>query len=390
MLRKTSVGCLRASLFGVAAFAAVIVSCRPMQVDPFPAGTSDPDKRDEPLPKPPRDSTFYRFCLSQFDLDSDGVLSDGETAGVTVLDLQANGLCYEVRNLDGIERFINLEVLRVSCDARITDSYGEMLPPEKWDYHPGQLQEVDLSFNHRLTELYCKGHEIAELTFARDASLEVVECSYNCITSIDVAGKTSLKILQIESNRLEDLDLSGCDALVSVNACDNRLSSVNAAGLPVLNEAFFSSNVISDFSLGSCPELQNLQIADNKLLSIELSFFPKLSRLYVAGNKLASLESAMNPELSTVSCERNRLQSLELSNNLKLKNLRCYENLLPVLDISRLEQLTSLDCSPMDDDHSQNTLKKLMIFKGQSIRYVTYERNEKYIPEGTEIVSIRS
>lgn len=385
MLRKTSTGCHLASFFGVL-LSAVLVSCNPILPDSPPV-EPEPDS-EAPVPEkgPEPDSLFVSYCLEHFDSDSDGVISEKEALDVKVIDLESTALSYEIKSLEGISAFPNLEVLKISCETRTVDSYGNLLPPENWNYHPGGLVKLDLSANSKLRELSCNGHRIVELKLANGAPLELLSCTYNSVLSLALSKLAELRELYLDANCLESLDLSSCLKLEHLSVAQNRLKSVKAEGLPALKDALLSSNRIERFGLGECPGLLELQLSDNNLDSLDISCFPGLNKLIVAGNSLTKLDSSMNPVLQTLGCERNRLTSLDLAKNPGLKTLRCSENLLSRIDVSMLDYLSSLDCAPMDDEHSQNTLKQLLVFKGQSIRFITYDRNDKYIPRETQII----
>ena len=79
------------------------------------------------------------------------------------------------------------------------------------------------------------------------------------------------------------------------------------------------------------------------------------------------------------------LTKLDVSNNTELVTLYCYSNQLMSLDVSKNTALTSLDCSPMAVNDN-NVLETLYIYDGQTINWITENRNGNYIPAATEIV----
>lgn len=413
----------------------------------FSAEDIDPDKGEIVIDDP----GFRAYCLTHFDTDSDGILTREEALQVRSINVQEQILSGEIKSLEGLSAFPNLEILFADCEPRTTDSSGETLPPDRWDYHAGSLTGLDLRMNTNLKSVWCSGNRMTSLLLGKNSCLEELHCACNYIpelalddmtglkylyaesnslTAIDISGNTALEELAIDrnaigkidvsmagklraltaaegalssitlagnssmeelvadSNAIGSIDLSGCTKLAVVSITNNRLTGITADALPSLTELMLSSNELEKASIKDCPALANLQLTDNRLTEIDLRSLSGLSKLILNGNSLTALDTGGNPELVTISCDRNRIESLDLSKNRNLKNLRCSENLIGKLDVSMLDYLSSLDCSPMNDSSGQNILSQLTIYKGQSIKNVTYNRNDKYIPAGTRIVEV--
>ena len=77
---------------------------------------------------------------------------------------------------------------------------------------------------------------------------------------------------------------------------------------------------------------------------------------------------------------------LDISQNASLSNLICGGNQLIQLDVSGNDSLSLLDCSPMNDNSGNNTLKYVIVNSTQSLEGITINRSNDKIPDETQII----
>ena len=77
---------------------------------------------------------------------------------------------------------------------------------------------------------------------------------------------------------------------------------------------------------------------------------------------------------------------LDISQNASLSNLICGGNQLIQLDVSGNDSLSLLDCSPMNDNSGNNTLRYVIVNSTQSLEGITINRSKDNIPDETQII----
>ena len=140
--------------------------------------------KKDTLPSAIPDKNFLNALIERgVDKNGDGIISTGEAAEVTFLDVS---YC-SISDLKGIEAFINLDSLYCNYN---------------------KLTSLDFSNNTTLTGLNCSWNELTSLDVSKNTALTYLECSANRLTSLDVSNNTALTYLECGSNQLTSLDVS--------------------------------------------------------------------------------------------------------------------------------------------------------------------------------------
>lgn len=219
-----------------------------------------------------------------------------------------------IDRLDGLERAVNLQVLRLP-HHRVSNLSPLM------DLR--QLRVVDLSGNRirtlaplaglaRLEELNLSHNQVGSLdTLANLARLRSLDVSGNRVDTLAaLAGLGELRTLDVSGNRLGSLvSLAGLTQLRSLDASDNRLDGLRAlAGLVGLRSLDLSGNRVQSLAdLGGLTGLGELDISRNRIVRLApLSGLPALTHLDAGCNRIADLRPLSGSVL---------LQRLELDNN---------------------------------------------------------------------------
>lgn len=219
-----------------------------------------------------------------------------------------------IDRLDGLERAVNLQVLRLP-HHRVSNLSPLM------DLR--QLRVVDLSGNRirtlaplaglaRLEELNLSHNQVDSLhALANLARLRSLDVSGNRVDTLAaLAGLGELRTLNVSGNRLGSLvSLAGLTQLRSLDASDNRLDGLRAlAGLVGLRSLDLSGNRVESLAdLGGLTGLGELDISRNRIARLApLSGLPALTNLDAGCNRIADLR----PLTGSV-----RLQRLALDNN---------------------------------------------------------------------------
>lgn len=219
------------------------------------------------------DARFAKYCLDNFDVDMDGVLSMAEAAEVTMIRLPNgsgdSGESLNLISLSGIEYFTNLTMLVCSKNllTELDLSYNQKL--EFLDCADNQITELDLSRISTLENVYCERNKLNVLTIPPSAKyLETLWCENNQLPALDVRNLTNLEDLDCSANKLSSLDLTGCLRLVYLNCNSNSLKTLNIPNGQLLEELDCSFNEFSTLDLLNCPVLKEIQCQYNNNLTV--------------------------------------------------------------------------------------------------------------------------
>ena len=207
------------------------------------SGTSQPDETgDVPIDPAHFPDENFRKYLGQKAIDDDknGILSQTEREKVTAIVLHSAG---NISDLTGIKYFPNLKELY--CNG-------------------GDLANLDVSQNTKLTNLYCYNNQLTSLDVSENTKLTELDCSDNQLTSLDVS----------ENTKLTELDCS-----------DNQLANLDVSENPELTYLKCGSNQLTRLDLHVNTALETLICDNNQLTSLNLSSNTALTQVYCSGNK---------------------------------------------------------------------------------------------------------
>ncbi len=305
------------------------------------------------------DANFREF-VKQYDTSGDGALSDAELAVVTQMETSyVSDSSKRIGDLTGIGIFSSLKKLDVQYTNVTSLDFSAL----------GQLEEMELSDNNKLTEAAVISQSLKKLTVYAHANLESLDLS-GCpaleevniyysgkLKSVSVKNCSALKVFKASSiSVLEEIDFTGCTAL----------EELSLEKLPLLTS--FSGSTYTGFS--QCQALKSLKLTGNIELSDDsFSSFPALTSLSLSDNSsvesldmgnlltvkkldldtCSALEKVLLPdndqlELADVtieSCEA--LTTMDLSNAKNLKVLDIYGAAIPTINCKDAPKLKKVD-----------------------------------------------
>ena len=368
------------------------------------------------------------LILEGVDMDSDKVISLAEAAVVDSLNLST----YQIKDMSGIESFINLRFLDCSknqltslnvsgCTGLkclyVHDNHLSSLDvsgctelEKLWCYN-NQLNSLDVTGCTALTDCYCYNNQISSLDVSSCTDLECLicdvnqltdldvtglealqhlSCSYNQLASLDASENTSLKELRCEGNQLTNLDISANSSMKELHCEGNQLTSLDVSAYTALKELHCEGNLLTRLDLSGCKSLTNLNCEGNQMTSLDLSGCTELSDLECSYNRVSSLDLSDCTALTNLNCERNQLSSLDVSGCTELTDLKCSNNQVSSLDLSDCKTLTNLycednrlsgldisGCTSLQELHCQdNQLTGLDVSYCSRLRILLCDRNE--------------
>ena len=172
------------------------------------------------------DENFRNWVLAQ-DYGQDGVLTDAEIAGVTVIGVFG----YNIADLKGIEYFTALTGLFCGGNQLTSLNVSQNAALAHLDCNYNQLTSLDLSQNTAIAYLDCSNNQLTSLDVSKNTALTQLGCDSNQLTSLDVSKNTALTELGCVSNQLTSLDVSKNTALTGLNCTINQINEIEMGKL---------------------------------------------------------------------------------------------------------------------------------------------------------------
>lgn len=273
------------------------------------------------------DKEFRYYCIENFDLDNDGMISYREAQSVEEMEITSTS---RIGSLKGIEYFRSLKklvcsfsyydspilTLDLSANSELTHlsidykrikllDLTKLTKLTSLSLMSTGLKTLDLTHNTDLTTLQCSDNNLTTLNLSHLTKLEYLDCSQNSLTTLDVSKNTNLKELRCHRNKLTNLDTNNLDNLENLDCNNNSLQSLNTA---------------------NNKKMLHLSCFSNNLTAIDISSNTALKELYCSWNSITTLDFSKNAELEHINCDYNELKTLDVSQNTMLSQLSCYGN----------------------------------------------------------------
>ena len=223
----------------------------------------------------------------------------------------------KIKDLTGIEEFINLKSLKCSHNS---------------------LTNLDVSKNTNLTVIECYSNQLTSLDVSKNVNLAAIECSSNKLTNLDISKNVALNELGCYSNQLTSLDVSKNVNLTILICISNQLTSLDISKNMNLTILWVASNQLTNLDVSKNTKLTGVICSSNQLTNLDVSKNTKLTKLICDSNQLVSLEVDKSVNLTDLACTSNQLTSLDVNKNTNLTYLRCQNNKIQTICINNLNQ----------------------------------------------------
>lgn len=160
----------------------------------------------------------------KWDTNGDGILSPGEAAAVTYIDVSGGYQEKAVASLAGLGYFTGL--IRLDCSFN-------------------GLTALNVDVNTVLEGLFCDGNELAVLDVSHNTALVALSCGANHLTAFDVTNNANLVALYVNRNQLSELDVSKNSALTVLDCSVNQLTVLDVSANPALSSLVCHNNKLS-------------------------------------------------------------------------------------------------------------------------------------------------
>ena len=218
-----------------------------------------------------------------------------------------------VKNIKGLESFINLKILNLSTNDISSDNsiskinlLKDLPNIEQLNLSDNQLEMADVITNFKL---------IKRINLANNniSSLQPFEEWVQNLKDKKTASK--LVEINVSGNNIEDLTpIKDITTLEYLNVSKNKIKDINAIeNMAVLNALNISSNKIEDIEpVGKLTRLTTLYLATNKVKDISSLRNLNLSKLDISNNRIESLDDIKNmSSLTELKLNTNKISTIE-------------------------------------------------------------------------------
>lgn len=289
------------------------------------------------------DANFKNALLTKnpsIDRNNDGEITQQEAEQVSFVDVNKSN----VSNLDGIEFFLNLVILKANDNSLTSIDVSENTLLEELELNYNDLTSLDVRFNQKLKILFCWRNELTDLNVRNNINLTLLHAADNNLGDIDVSKNVKLTDLYLSGNELTDLDVSNNVDLLVLGCGYNNLTEINITNNQLIRHFTPRGNLISSLDISNQPLLSNLDCSSNELLSLDLSNNPLITILNCTDNFLTELDVSNQESLLLMNCSRNNITELDLSKNSRLRHLAMKDTHITHLDATNSD-LQTLDVS---------------------------------------------
>jgi len=335
------------------------------------------------------DATFKSYLLEQFDKNRDKEISVEEA--MDAKEIRCFGTPNTPKNimsLEGIQYFPNIEY--IDCSYTMVDN-------------------IDLSSNSRLKNIYCYSTPAENLNISAFSPLIELNCSDSKnLTSLSLNKNNHLETLTASNCNLSTIDFDYCSSLSVIDIKYNKIDRINFQNNVGLNYIDCSHNLIESLSIRNCDSLVFVLCNNNKINNIDideemiydlncnnnkisgeldLSKFEKIHTIICDTNEITGIVLADSSFIATVSANCNKITSLDLSNRYTLRYIYAENNLM--------ESINTAGCPKIEKIYlTSNKLKGTVSFKeNRQLNHILVEDNpdlETIIaPKGVTPLEIR-
>lgn len=308
------------------------------------------------------DPIFRQYCIENFDINNDGLLSFKEAKNVSSIYINPE----IISSLDGIAYFSALRYL--DCGLVYDSASGAENGPWRF-YREGkevisQLKSLNVSHNNQLEYINCQANQLTELDVSKNPLLENINCSFNQLETLDLENNIELRSLRCYHNGLRSINNTNNSKLGIFDCHDNPLLSLDVSQCKELYFLWVDSEYITNLDLSQneklselllyCDNLMSLDLSNNKALTrldcrckitgLDLSSNTEITSLCCICPQLKTLNVSKNTSLTFLECDYSQMTTLDVSKNTALTSLYCHDNQLAMLDVSKNAALTKMNC----------------------------------------------
>lgn len=230
------------------------------------------------------DTNFKNALIVEgVDTNGDGEIQVSEAEAI----LNLNVSFKNILSMEGIQSFVNLEVLHCSNNQLSTLDMSQNLNLQWLTCGGNQLSNLDVTQNLNLINLWCDNNALNDLDVTQNLSLVSLWCWNNPLGSIDVSQNLNLEDLACSNTQLSDLNVTQNLNLKGLDCANNQLSVLDLTSNINLQDLGCDNNQLTNLYInnGNNHNLQRMistgnvdltciQVDDENALRPECEGFP--------------------------------------------------------------------------------------------------------------------
>jgi Leucine-rich repeat (LRR) protein len=321
------------------------------------------------------------------DLNNNGEIEESELLPIASLKINS----YNVRDLTGLSKFVNLTELDVSsCSLTTLDLSGlKNLKAIKCDKNA--LTVLNLTGLTKIESLDCSSNSISALDLINLIQIKTISVAKNKLTTLNVLNLKNLESLIVENNLIKTLDTSNLANLSYLSMYGNPLTVVNTSNCTSLKSINFESLRLSSANISGCTNLTDLYLSYSRLDNLNAENCTSLVKLYgtetyggggtkfsfrnckslsaikMVGFSVAELDLTNCSGITSLECNKINVEKLTLSGCTNLKYLEAKENILQQLNLS--------DCINLEKVAVEFNKLTTLLLTGKKIQELTCNSN---------------
>ncbi len=315
--------------------------------------------------------TLFQNALVELGVDTneDGIIQIAEAEATTSITL----IDQDIWNLGGIQRFINLEYLKINNLDNILQI--DLQPMSK-------LQRILLFRNHSLQDVIFPDSSVIKV-------IHIDDWSFSSNAEIEITNHPLLDTLIIEDLYQENLNISNCPLLRYLDLNHSNLASLNLVDSPNIEFLNLSYNRLETFDVSSLLKLIELDLNYNELNEIVIPENNVLQILKLSSNNLTSFVHPPMIHLEELELDNNELSNFNTPGLPMLKVLDLSRNQLPEINVASMTQLVELDLRTnsiqnidvttlselYDLDISENNFLEIDLNQNSKLRHLDIDEN---------------
>lgn len=210
-----------------------------------------------------------------------------------------------ITNMEGLQHFVNLEVMDVSNNSISQINLGQNQKLGELNLSSNAITNLNLSPNINLKALYVFKNNLNQLNITQNTQLEILVADNNNLSSIDISRNTLLTSIGLGFNNLNQINLSANARLVDLDLSNNPITGLSLSGVNLLENLACQTCMLTGIGIGNLVNLKYLDISQNAVTSLSLTNNQGLRSLDVANNRLTSLSVKNNPNLMALNTKNN-------------------------------------------------------------------------------------
>jgi hypothetical protein len=253
----------------------------------------------------------------------------------------------------------------------------------------GNIDGIEYFINLNL--LYLSYNNLSSLNLNTLVNLTYLKCNYNLLTTFTIANPLNLIQLDYSANQISNLNVNQFLNLENLNCVGNQIQNLNLNNLTSLKVLQCYGNLLTTLYTNYLTNLEYLNCGYNQLTSLDLTSNINLDQILCNSNLLTSLQLPINPNgITILNCGNNQLDNLIIT---KIKGVICGNNLLTNITFLYPEIVNHLNCTNNNftaldlSNLTKNSINRIDVSNNANLVYLNIKNGKHNIYPDTHYLN---